>query len=128
MKSLPVGLTILATCALMFASPHIATGGSWKKAEDKPAPSTSDRITALHLASIAITVHATQTMKEYAVAPTTKITVNGAPATMSNLATGMDVVVTPEADGRTAAMIDAKSPQPPQKSEPPRKKPAWGKH
>ena len=70
---------------------------------------TSDRISAIHLTSITINIYATQSAKEYKVTPATKITVNGQPSQLNGLATGMDVVVTPAADGVTAATIDAKT-------------------
>jgi hypothetical protein len=53
--------------------------------------------------------YATHTGKEYKVAPATKITVNGQPAQLSGVATGMNVVIAPAADGVTAATIDAKT-------------------
>jgi hypothetical protein len=61
--------------------------------------------------SIAITVYATHAAKEYKVTPATKITVNGQPAQLNGLATGMSVVVAPAPDGVTAATIDAKTPK-----------------
>ena len=72
---------------------------------------TSDKITALHLASITINIYATHSAKEYRVTPATKITVNGQPAQLNGLATGMNVVVVPAPDGVTAANIDAKTPK-----------------
>ena len=45
------------------------------------------------------------------VTPATKITVNGQPAQLNGLATGMDVLVTPAPDGVTAVGIDAKTPK-----------------
>jgi len=70
---------------------------------------TSDRITAVHLTSITIHVYATHAGKEYKVTPATKITVNGQPAQLNGLVTGMDVVVALAADGVNAATIDAKT-------------------
>ena len=70
---------------------------------------TSDRISAIHLTSITINIYATQSAKEYKVTPATKIAVNGRPAQLNGLATGMDVVVTPAPDGVTAATIDART-------------------
>ena len=69
----------------------------------------SDKITAVHLTSITIHLYATHAGKEYRVTPATKITVNGQPAQLNGLATGMDVVVVPAPDGVTAANIDAKT-------------------
>ena len=82
-----------------------------KKSTPAPAVNTSDKISAIHLTSITINVYATHQSKEYKVTPATKITVNGQPAQLSGLATGMDVVVAPAADGVTAATVDAKTPR-----------------
>jgi hypothetical protein len=70
---------------------------------------TSDKISVVHLASITINIYATHSAKEYRVTPATKITVNGQPAQLNGLATGMNVVVAPAPDGVTAANIDAKT-------------------
>jgi hypothetical protein len=102
---------IFATVFLVVAIEPAAQGKDWKSKKSTPAPSADphDRITAVHLTSIAISVFATHSGKEYKVTPATKITVNGQPAQLSGLATGMDVVVTPAPDGVTAATIDAKT-------------------
>jgi hypothetical protein len=84
----------------------------WKSKESSPPPSaasTSDRIIAIHLTSITINLFATHAAKEYRVTPATKITVNGQPAQLNGLATGMDVIVTLSSDGVTAACINAKT-------------------
>jgi Tfp pilus assembly major pilin PilA len=110
-----IRLSLLATCiavAALILGPVSSHGASKKKKPETPAVDTSDRITAVHLGSITVTVFANHMAKEYQVTPATRITVNGAPATRNNLATGMSVVVT-AADGRTAETIDAKSPTPP---------------
>jgi hypothetical protein len=114
MKSLWSVAVIFAGLAVFAATPDIAVAG-WKKIKPPPKAEadTSDRITALHVGSITVTLYSTHASKEYKVTPATKITVNGAPAAFSSLSTAMTVVVTAEADGRTAATIDAKSPAPP---------------
>ena len=88
-----------------------AQAKDWKSKKSTPAPSadTHDRITAVHLTAITINLFATHSAKEYKVTSATKITVNGQPSQLSGLATGMDVVITPSADGVTAAAIDAKT-------------------
>jgi len=101
---------IVVTLALLTGASPSAHAKS-KKSTPAPAVDTSDRITALHLTSITITLYATHASKEYRVTPATKITVNGQPAQLSGLATGMDVVVTPAPDGVTAATVDAKTPR-----------------
>jgi len=105
-KILPI---LVATLFLIIGTPPSVRAKSKKST---PVPiDTSDRITALHLTSITVTIYATHQSKEYKVIAGTKITVNGQPAQLSGLATGMDVVVTPAADGITAATIDAKTPK-----------------
>ena len=104
MKILPI--TVI-TLALIIAT---SLSASAKSKKSTPAPvDTSDRITALYLTSITVSTYATHQSKEYKVTPATKITVNGQPAQLNGLATGMDVVVTLAADGITAAAIDAKT-------------------
>ena len=104
MKILP---SIVVTLALIIATSFSASAKSKKST---PAPvDTSDRIIARHLTSITVTIYATYQSREYKVTPTTKITVNGQPAQLNGLATGMDVVVTLATDGITAATIDAKT-------------------
>lgn len=97
--------------SILAVSP--AHAGYPKKKKGTPTPAavdTNDKITALHLTSIMITVAATHQGKEYKVNPATKITVNGQAAQLSGLAVGMDVSVTPAPnDPTTAATIDAKS-------------------
>jgi hypothetical protein len=108
MKFLPMIAAILAAASL--APSAILAGAKSKKSAATPLPAeTSDRITAVHLTSIAINLFATHSAKEYKVTPATRITVNGQPSQLSGLATGMEVVVTPAADGVTAATIDAKT-------------------
>ena len=87
----------------------MVTQAKSKKNTPVPVADTSDKITAVHLTSVTINIYATHAGKEYKVTPATKITVNGQPAQLSGLATGMDVVVAPAADGITAATIDAKT-------------------
>jgi hypothetical protein len=101
-------LAIASMIVLMAGWPPPASAKS-KKSTPAPATDTSDRITALHLTSITINLYATHAAKEYKVTPATKITVNGRSSQLSGLATGMDVVVTPAADGVTAVTIDAKT-------------------
>jgi hypothetical protein len=88
-----------------------AQGASKKKSTPAPATDTSDKITAVHLTSISINLYATHSAKEYKVTPATKITVNGQPAQLNGLATGMSVVVVAAPDGVTAVVIDAKTPK-----------------
>src|SRR5437879_3152276 len=109
MKKLFSMIAALLVVAFIAAPPITLAWGSKKKSTPAPVADTSDRITALHLTSITVTIYATHQSKEYKVTPTTKITVNGQPAQLNGLATGMDVVVTPAADGVTAAVIDAKT-------------------
>jgi len=98
---------IVATLGLIIAT---SLSASAKSKKSTPVPvDTSDRITALHLTSITVTIYATHQSKEYKDTPATKITVNGRPAQLNGLATGMDVVVMPATDGVTAAIIDAKT-------------------
>ena len=80
-----------------------------KKKTPAPVVDTSDKITAVHLTSVTINIYATHAGKEYKVTPATKITVNGQPAQLNGLATGMNVVIALAADGVTAATIDAKT-------------------
>ena len=84
---------------------------SKKSKKSAPAPVTdiSDKISAVHLASITVSVHSPPASKEYKVTPATKITVNGQPGQLSSLTTGMNVVVALGADGVTAVTIDAKA-------------------
>ena len=107
-KILPI---IFALVSFVIAIEPAAQAKDWKSKKSTPAPSadTHDRITAVHLTSITISVFATHSGKEYKVTSATKITVNGQPAQLSGLATGMDVVVTPAPDNVTAATIDAKT-------------------
>src|SRR2546430_17567443 len=94
MKKISVIAAFVLTIALLCASPATMLAKGKKKA---PAPvpiDTNDKITAVHLASVTIHVFATQSSKEYRVTPATKITVNGRPGTLSDLATSMDVTVT----------------------------------
>jgi hypothetical protein len=103
-------LSIVTTlCLLLAVTVSTQAAGKSKKKTPAPAADTSDRITAVHLTSISINVYATHAAKEYKVTPATKITVNGQPAQLNGLATGMDVVVVPAPDGVTAANIDAKT-------------------
>ena len=109
MKILSIATTLCLLLAVTVSTE--ATGKSKKKSTPAPAADTSDRITAVHLTSISINVFATHAAKEYRVTPATKITVNGQPAQLNGLATGMDVVVSLAPDGVTAATIDAKTPK-----------------
>jgi hypothetical protein len=103
-------LSIATTLCLLF-SLTLSTQAAGKSKKKSPAPvvDTSDKISAVHLASITVSVNSPPASKEYKVTPATKITVNGQPAQLSGLGTGMDVVVAPAADGVTAASIDAKT-------------------
>jgi hypothetical protein len=72
----------LLIIALIAASP-VAMGKS-KKSTPVPVD-TSDRIAALHLTSITVTIYATHQSKEYKVLPATKITANGQPVALTAL-------------------------------------------
>ena len=87
----------------------MVTQAKSEKTTPAPVVDTSDKITAVHLTSVTINIYATHAGKEYKVTPATKITVNGQPAQLNGLATGMNVVIALAADGVTAATIDAKT-------------------
>ncbi len=108
MKILSIATTL---CLLFSMTLSTEAAGKSKKKTPAPAADTSDKITAVHLTSITINIYATHAGKEYKVTPATKITVNGQPAQLNGLATGMSVVVAPAPDGVTAASIDAKTPK-----------------
>ena len=77
-----------------------------------PAADVSDRITALSLTSVIVTLYANHQSKEYKVTPATRFTVNGQPNELSGLAVGMAVAITAlPNDPTTAAVVDAKSPK-----------------
>ena len=100
--------------ALSFVAGAIspADAASRKKASPKPETpiDTNDRITALHLTSVTVTIAATHQSKEFKVSPATKITVNGQPTNLSGLAVGMDVnIAASPSDPTTAVAIDAKT-------------------
>ena len=86
-----------------------AMAKSKSKKPEAPAVSTSDKISAVHLMSITVSVHSPASSKEYKVTSATTITVNGQPKTLKDLSTGMDVSVTTGSDPTTAVTIDAKS-------------------
>jgi hypothetical protein len=102
-------LILAATVSFGIAIEPAAQAKDWKSKKSTPAPSadTHDRITAVHLTSITINLFATHSQKEFKVTTATRISVNGQPAQLSGLATGMDVVITPAADGVTAGVIEA---------------------
>ena len=106
MKILSIATVFLIAAAVAF--PVMTEAKSKKKSTPAPVADTSDKISAVHLASITVSVHSPPASKEYKVTPATKITVNGQPAQISGLGTGMDVVVALAPDGVTAATIDAK--------------------
>ncbi len=110
MKKLFSMIAALLVVAFIAAPPIALAKGSKKKSTPAPVADTSDKISAVHLASITVSIHSPASSKEYKVTPATKITANGQPGALSSLATGMDVVVTTAPDGVTAAIIDAKSP------------------
>ena len=110
MKKLLLLTIFLSAMLFLPAAPAIAKSKS-KKTAPAVTVSTSDKISAVHLTSITVSVHSPPASKEYKVTPATKITVNGQPGTLSSLATGMEVSVTTAPDGATAATIDAKSPK-----------------
>ena len=110
LKLMKRSLTLIAVTllAVFFSVPGVTLAKS-KKSTPAPAADTSDKISAVHLASITVSVHSPPASKEYKVTPATKITANGQPGAISSLATGMDVTVTTAPDGVTAATIDAKT-------------------
>lgn len=110
-QSIAIAICATLTMSILAVSPALARSYPKKKGSPTPAPvDTNDKITALHLTSIMITVAATHQGKEYKINPATRITVNGQPAQLSGLAVGMDVSVTPAPnDPTTAAAIDAKT-------------------
>jgi len=110
MKFLPTAIALLFGAGFLISSSAQAAGFKSKKSTPVPVD-TSDRISAVHLTSITVSVHSPPTSKEFKVTLVTKITVNGQPSQLSGLATGMDVAVTPAPDGVTAATIDAKTPK-----------------
>ncbi|HJX98643.1 MAG TPA: hypothetical protein VJ281_07185 [Chthoniobacterales bacterium] len=108
MKFLPIVAAFLVSALLPVTT--FAAGKS-KKKSPTPSADTADKITAVHLTSITISIFATHAGKEFKVTPATKITVNGQPTQLNGLTTGMDVLVTPAPDGVTAVAIDAKTPK-----------------
>lgn len=104
-------LSILSLSIL--ATPPALARGYPRRGKATPAPIvgyTNDRITALHLTSVTVTIATTHQSKEFKVNPATKITLNGQAAALNGLAVGMDVTVTPAPnDPTTAAAIDAKT-------------------
>ena len=109
MKTIFTFLVVLAVSFTCVAPIHAAPR---KKASPKPlAPvDTNDRITALHLTSVTVTIAATHQSVEYKVNSATRITVNGQPGALSGLAVGMDVhVTTSPSDPTTATNVDAKT-------------------
>jgi hypothetical protein len=108
MKKLLLLTIVLSAALLLPAAPAIAKSKS-KKTAPAATVSTTDKISAVHLTSITVSVHSPPTSKQYKVTPATKITVNGQPGTLSSLATGMEVSVTTATDPTTAETIDAKS-------------------
>jgi len=105
-KILSIALTL---CLFVSVTHSIEAAGKSKKKTPAAVVDTSDKISAVHLASITVSVHSPPSSKEYKVNAATKITVNGQPAQLSGLGTGMDVVVALAPDGVTAAAIDAKT-------------------
>lgn len=104
---------VLALAAIVFVSMSPAhLFARWKKASPRPTATvdTNDRITALHLASVTVTLSNTQESREYQVTPATKVTINGQLGALNGLAVGMDVKVTTAPNQPTmAATIDAKT-------------------
>lgn len=102
---------VVVTMSMLATSPAFAKFPKKGKGTPAPiAPDTNDKITALHLTAISITVGATHQAKEFKITPSTQIIVNGQVAQLSSLAVGMDVSVTPTPnDATTAATIDAKT-------------------
>lgn len=111
MKNLLTLIAVFLLAAFLVPANSPAKGFKSKKSTPAPEVNTSDKISAVHLASITVSIHSPASSKEYKVTPATKITANGQPGALSSLATGMDVVVTTAPDGITAAAIDAKTPK-----------------
>jgi hypothetical protein len=76
MKFLPIVAAFLVSALLPVTT--FAAGKS-KKKSPTPSADTADKITAVHLTSITISIFATHAGKEFKVMPATKITVNGQP-------------------------------------------------
>lgn len=111
MKKLATYLVLITVVSMSILPAHISARGRKPSASPRPtaAISTSDHITATSLTSIIVNVYTTHQAKEYKVTPTTKITVNGRPTALQDLAVGMDVTVTTlPNDQTTAATIEAK--------------------
>jgi hypothetical protein len=104
-----VTLFILAIAFMSLPATTTLAKGKPKKTTPIPVD-TNDKISAVHLTAITVSVYATHSSKEYKVTPATKITVNGKPGTLSGLATGMNVTVSTGTDPTAATAIDAKSP------------------
>ena len=109
MKRISIIAAFTLAAALICLSPVSLLAKGKKKATPVPID-TNDTITAVHLTSITIHAFSTQSSKEYRVMPSTKITVNGRPGKLSDLATGMDVTVTAGANPGVADTIEAKTP------------------
>ncbi|MDQ2824604.1 MAG: hypothetical protein M3R29_04070 [Verrucomicrobiota bacterium] len=108
-KLFPIAISLSITL-LLPVTPAMAWEKKSKSKKSTPAAvDTSDKISAVHLASITVSIHSPSASKEYKVTPATKITVNGEPKTLHDLATGMNVSVTLATDPTVAATIDAKS-------------------
>jgi hypothetical protein len=110
-KLLPVIALVLAAAFMSILSDSAIA--KWKKSSASPSATqadTGDKIVAVHLTSIIVSGASTHSSKEYKITAATKITVDGQPAKVSNLTTGMGVTVAPAADATVAATIDATSP------------------
>jgi hypothetical protein len=118
MKTTTTTIAALFSALLLAAAPSSVYGWGKKNSGKKKETevNTSDRITALHLSSITVTVYSTHASKEYRVTPATRVTINGNPGNFSGLSTGMDVTVTPGADPGVAAAIEAKTTTPAKKT------------
>src|ERR1700722_12181712 len=108
----------LSVCMLLFVSVSplsmLAKGKKSPSASPRAAATvdTSDRITALSLTSVIVTIYATHQSKEFKVTPATRFTVNRRAETLSGLAVGMNVAITTlPNDPTTAATVDAKTPK-----------------
>jgi|ERR1700730_178543 len=109
MKKLLLLAIFLSATLFLPAAPALAASKKSKKTPPAATVSTSDKISAVHLTSITVSVHSPPSSKEYKVTSATTITVNGQPKTLKDLATGMEVSVTTATDPTTAVTIDAKS-------------------
>ena len=100
---------LLVGLLMLTAAPETSWAGKKKSHKKEVGVDTSDRISAVGLASITVAVFSPSSSKQYRITPETKITVNGKAGTAKDLTTGMNVSVTPATDPGAAAAIDART-------------------